>query len=142
MTSQIERAGFALRIDAGAEATAEAVVLVDTDAFTQILINLIDNALKFAARAETKVVDVGCRLAERDTLVFWVRDYGPGVPRGEVRKIFRLFYRIDGGLTRASAGTGIGLALVRQLAEAMGGTVEVVNREPGAEFRVRLPRVP
>jgi signal transduction histidine kinase len=142
VTSQIERAGFALRIDAGAEATAEAVVLVDTDAFTQILINLIDNALKFAARAEPKVVDVGCRLAERDTLVFWVRDYGPGVPRGEVRKIFRLFYRIDGGLTRASAGTGIGLALVRQLAEAMGGTVEVVNREPGAEFRVRLPRVP
>jgi signal transduction histidine kinase len=59
-----------------------------------------------------------------------------------MRKIFRLFYRVDGGLTRKTAGTGIGLALVRQLAEAMGGTVDVVNREPGAELSVSFPCVP
>jgi signal transduction histidine kinase len=57
-----------------------------------------------------------------------------------MRKIFRLFYRIDSGLARETVGTGIGLALVRQLVEAMGGTVDVANCEPGAEFSVSLPR--
>jgi len=58
-----------------------------------------------------------------------------------VRKIFRLIYRVDGGLSRQTAGAGIGLALVRQLAEAMGGTVDIVNREPGAEFSACFPRL-
>jgi two-component system, OmpR family, phosphate regulon sensor histidine kinase PhoR len=140
VTSQVERVGFTLDIDCGADAAA-AVVSVDTDAFSQILINLVDNAIKFSAGAERKAVDIGCRLADRSTLVFWVRDYGPGVPPEQVRKIFRLFYRVDGGLTRQTAGTGIGLALVRQLAEAMGGTVDIVNREPGAEFSACFPRL-
>ncbi|EGV19318.1 sensor histidine kinase [Thiocapsa marina] len=138
VTSRVERAGFTLNIDCGAQAAA-AVVLVDEDAFSQILINLVDNAVKFSADAERKQVDIGCRLADRGTLVFWVRDYGPGVPPAQMRKIFRLFYRVDGGLTRETAGTGIGLALVRQLAEAMGGTVDVANREPGAELRFVVP---
>jgi signal transduction histidine kinase len=56
-----------------------------------------------------------------------------------MRKIFQLFYRSESELTRETVGTGIGLALVRQLAQAMGGSVEVVNRDPGAEFRVQLP---
>jgi two-component system, OmpR family, phosphate regulon sensor histidine kinase PhoR len=141
VTSQVERAGFTLNIDCEAEAGA-AMVSVDEDAFSQILINLVDNAIKFSARAERKAVDIGCRLADRGTLVFLVRDYGPGVPQAQMRKIFRLFYRVDGGLTRETAGTGIGLALVRQLAEAMGGTVDVVNREPGAELSVSFPCVP
>ncbi|MFB1485843.1 MULTISPECIES: ATP-binding protein [unclassified Thiocapsa] len=139
VTSRVERAGFTLDIDCTAQAAA-AVVSVDEDAFSQILINLVDNAVKFSANAELKRVDIGCRLADRSALVFWVRDYGPGVPPAQMRKIFRLFYRVDGGLSRETAGTGIGLALVRQLAEAMGGTVEVVNGEPGAELRVSFPR--
>jgi signal transduction histidine kinase len=72
--------------------------------------------------------------------VIGVRDYGPGVPKDQMRKIFRLFYRVDSGLSRETLGTGIGLALVRQLAEAMGGTVDVTNRDPGAEFSVAIPR--
>ncbi|UHD14493.1 sensor histidine kinase [Thiocapsa bogorovii] len=138
VTSRIERAGFTLNIDCGAQAAA-AVVSVDEDAFSQILINLVDNAVKFSAGAERKQVDIGCRLADPGTLVFWVRDYGPGVPPAQMRKIFRLFYRVEGGLTRETAGTGIGLALVRQLAEAMGGTVHVANREPGAELCLCVP---
>ncbi len=140
VTSQVERVGFTLGIDCGADAAA-AVVSVDADAFSQILINLVDNAIKFSDGAERKAVDIGCRIADRSTLVFWVRDYGPGVPPDQARKIFRLFYRVDGGLTRQTAGTGIGLALVRQLAEAMGGTVDIVNREPGAEFSACFPRL-
>jgi signal transduction histidine kinase len=53
-----------------------------------------------------------------------------------MKKIFKLFYRSKNELTRETIGTGIGLALVRQLTLAMKGQVDVINKEPGAEFRV------
>ncbi len=65
-----------------------------------------------------------------------VRDYGPGVPQDQMKKIFELFYRSESELTRETVGTGIGLAIVYQLATAMGGSVDLVNVDPGAEFRV------
>jgi len=68
-----------------------------------------------------------------------VRDYGPGGPKAQLKKIFELFYRAENELTRETVGTGIGLALVRQLAAAMGARVDARNCEPGAEFRVELP---
>ena len=139
IASQVERAGFTIAIGCAGDAGA-AVVEVDPDAFSQILINLVDNAIKFSAKSPARAVDIGCRLERSGRVVFSVRDYGPGVPRNQMRKIFRLFYRAQGTLTRETAGTGIGLALVRQLAEAMGGTVDVINREPGAEFTVSFPR--
>lgn len=54
------------------------------------------------------------------------------------RQVFKLFYRAGSELTRQSSGTGIGLALVRQLATAMGGEINVIDRDPGAEFRLEL----
>ena len=69
---------------------------------------------------------------------FWVRDYGPGIAKDQMQKIFKLFYRVENELTRETVGTGIGLALVAQLVEQMNGTIDVVNCEPGAEFRIRL----
>jgi signal transduction histidine kinase len=56
-----------------------------------------------------------------------------------MRKIFKLFYRSENELTRETVGTGIGLALVHQLAQAMDAKVDVINCEPGAEFRVTFP---
>lgn len=138
IATQIERAGFALHLRAGEEARA-ALLEVDTDIFTQILINLVDNALKFSARAQTKAVDIDVRLQSDGRAVFSVRDYGPGIPKNQMTKIFRLFYRSGNELTRETAGTGIGLALVRQLTLAMRGQVDVLNREPGAEFRLSFP---
>jgi len=137
IASQVERAGFDLRLDC-TDPAAAARVEVDTDAFSQIVINLVDNAIKFSAKADRKAVDIDCRL-ERDSLVISIRDYGPGVPRDQMKKIFRLFYRSENELTRETLGTGIGLALVSQLAQAMNGRVDVINREPGAEFSLRLP---
>ncbi|MGD8308643.1 MAG: HAMP domain-containing sensor histidine kinase [Chromatiales bacterium] len=137
VSSQIERAGFELSVECGAEA-ARTLVEVDPDAFTQILINLVDNALKFSARADTRRVDIACRRLA-DGVQFSVRDYGPGVPRDQMKKIFRLFYRPGDELTRETVGTGIGLALVHQLAQAMGGEVDVLNARPGAELRARFP---
>jgi len=138
LASQTERAGFALNVDCE-EGAAGAIVRADADLFAQILINLVDNAIKFSARAERKAVDLGCRRVSGDRVLFTVRDYGPGVPRDQMKLIFALFYRAGDALTRETVGTGIGLALVRELAHAMGGEVDVVNREPGAEFRVSLP---
>jgi signal transduction histidine kinase len=138
VTTQIEQAGFEYHHDCG-EAAARAVIRVDADGFTQIIINLVDNALKFCARAERKAIDLGCRLEPRGYVQFTVRDYGPGIPRNQRNKIFGLFYRSKNELTRETVGTGIGLALVQQLATAMHGTVDVVDAAPGAEFRVSFP---
>jgi len=138
LSGQIKRAGFTSEF-ALDPLIAERTVKVDDDALVQILINLVDNALKFSSRGECRRVNIQVQADGSSHVRFAVRDYGPGVPRAQMRRIFELFYRPGDSITRQTAGTGIGLALVRELAAAMGGTVEVVNREPGAEFRVRLP---
>jgi signal transduction histidine kinase len=139
IASLIERAGFTLELDCDA-GVAESSVMVDRDAFSQIAINLVDNALKFSARAQHKAIDVAWQRQRDGRLRFSVRDYGPGVPKDQMRKIFRLFYRSESELTRETVGTGIGLSLVNQLALAMGAKVDVVNRGPGAEFSVTFAR--
>ncbi len=133
--SQVEQVGFKLDLnyDKGAK---QAVIAIDTDAFMQILINLVDNAIKFSAKAERKEIKLGCYLRQNGTLVFSVRDYGPGIPKDQMKKIFKLFYRSENELTRETVGTGIGLALVQQLTLAMNGQVDVVNKTSGAEFRL------
>jgi signal transduction histidine kinase len=102
------------------------------------MINLVDNAIKFSAGAERKEVEIAAR-RQGPRVVFGVRDFGPGVRRAEMKKLFELFYRPADELTRSTAGTGIGLGLVRQLAAAMQATVDVRNCAPGAEFRVVFP---
>lgn len=138
LSGQIERAGFSASFTLD-PAVAGCTVEVDGDALLQVLINLLDNALKFSVGAELKRVEIAARPEGDGAVVLSVRDYGPGVPHAQMRRIFELFYRAGNELTRETVGTGIGLALVRQLATAMGGSVDVVNREPGAEFRLRLP---
>lgn len=136
LSAQVERAGFALHIEIDPKNEA-LQVRVDADAWLQILINLVDNALKFSRHAARRQVDLSV-LRQADHVCLRVRDYGPGIPRDQLQKIFRLFYRIGSELTRETVGTGIGLALARQLAQAMEGALEVRNREPGAEFELRL----
>ena len=137
VSSQIEHAGFGLNLQCDEDIQASAIH-ADVDFFTQIIINLVDNALKFAARAENKTIDIGCQ-RQRDHIVFSVRDYGPGIPKDQLRKVFKLFYRASNELTRETVGTGIGLALVQQLATAMQAQVDVINRQPGVEFQVSYP---
>jgi signal transduction histidine kinase len=136
--AQVAAAGFALSVQCEDDA-GDSVLQIDQDLFTQIMINLVDNALKFSARAALKRIDIGCSAAREGAIAFTVRDYGPGLPRDQMKKVFTLFYRMENELTRETVGTGIGLSLVRQLAVAMGGRVEVCNREPGAEFTVLFP---
>jgi two-component system phosphate regulon sensor histidine kinase PhoR len=138
VSTQIERAGFQLAVRN--EAPAGTAVVVDADCAAQIFINLVDNALKFSAAAAVKSVEITARRSSDGGVLFTVRDFGPGVPKEQMKKIFELFYRVENELTRETVGTGIGLALVRQLAAAMGARVDVRNCEPGAEFRLQLAR--
>ena len=137
IASQAQRAGFKLDFQTDARLD-QSLVLVDTDGFTQIFINLLDNAIKFSSSAGSKKIDIRCQPGSDGTALFTVRDFGPGIPKGQMKKIFRLFYRLENELTRETVGTGIGLALVQQLALAMNGKVAVCNCRPGAEFSLSL----
>jgi len=139
LAAQLEHGETAIVFDIAPDVHG-AAVKVDEDAFVQVIINLLDNALKFSKNGARKQIDISAQLSGRDEVRFAVRDYGPGIPRNHLKKIFDLFYRAESELTRETVGTGIGLAIVDQLTRVMGGRVDVVNVEPGAEFRVYLKR--
>jgi signal transduction histidine kinase len=138
--SQAKRAGFALRIERDTRADS-ARIKVDQDCFTQIIINLVDNAIKFSKDAENKCIEIAGSISSDSNVIFTIRDFGPGIPKDQMKKIFALFYRSESELTRETVGTGIGLAIVHQLMIAMNGKVDVINREPGAEFRLSFGRI-
>lgn len=112
----------------------------DADAMAQIALNLTDNAIKFSKKSGSAKIQVGYQVvgAPGDKVIFFVRDFGPGVPKDQREKIFELFYRAGDEMTRTTPGTGIGLALVRQLGDSMNAEVKMRNMSPGAEFRVEF----
>ncbi len=137
VSSQIERAGFKLNL----HCTAIGELDIDVDWFTQIILNLVDNAIKFSAEAENKTIDISCHQLQSNKILFSIRDYGPGIKKDQMKLIFKLFYRSENEVTRETVGTGIGLALVHQMTQAMGGQIDVVNKKPGVEFRLTFPEV-
>jgi signal transduction histidine kinase len=145
LVSQLEASGFSLNID-GEDEVLAVPIQIDVDWFIQIFINLVDNAVKFSANAENHCVDFRYRQLQDGRVQFSVRDHGPGIEADQMKKIFTLFYRSENELTRETVGTGIGLALVHQLASAMHAEVDVVNidkvnGDSGAEFRIRFPTI-
>jgi len=138
ISTQVESAAFQLELTID-EAVAAQRLLVDPDGFCQVMINLVDNAIKFSGKSDRLCIQLSAESYGKSKVIFKVRDFGPGIPKDQIKQIFRLFYRPKDELTRETIGTGIGLALVHQLITAMGGSIDVVNREPGAEFRVCLP---
>jgi signal transduction histidine kinase len=129
----VNSAGFSLRIDCEPDVSKRAIQ-VDTDHFVQIMINLVDNALKFSANADERVIDLACDKTSDGQIQISIRDHGPGIPKDQMKKIFTLFYRAENELTRETVGTGIGLALVSQLMREMQGAIDVHNANPGARF--------
>lgn len=131
--TQVKQAGFTLNLSYEEQDIFKTVDL-DLDIFSQIIINLIDNALKFSAKSDKKIIDVIVRINRNNDVCFVIRDYGPGIANSQLKKIFELFYRTENELTRETTGTGIGLALVKQLTQSMNGKIDVVNCKPGAKF--------
>ena len=112
-------------------------VPMDADAVGQALGNLIDNAIKYSETR--KVLTVEARL-EDEGLALTVGDEGIGIPREEQGKIFDKFYRVGRSETQSRRGSGVGLALVRHVAEAHGGRVRVDSRSgEGSRFTLWLP---
>ena len=112
-------------------------VTMDADAVGQALANLIDNAIKYSADERSLTVDA--RVAD-GRLVVAVSDRGLGIAPEEQAKIFEKFYRVGRSDTQGRRGSGVGLALVRHVAEAHGGDVAVESKPgAGSRFALRLP---
>jgi signal transduction histidine kinase len=123
-----------LRICPGATQGARTFALGDADRFEQCLANLIENAMKFVPGSSPIVLRLDASL---DRVVVHVIDSGPGVPDSEKSRIFERFGR--GRHTSTASGSGVGLAVVRALMEAMGGSAVVADApDGGADFQLRL----
>jgi PAS domain S-box-containing protein len=136
------RAAFAHREDisidsSGAERAGE--IVADGDRLRQILINLLDNAVKYSPDGGRVRLELEARASG---IRFAVSDEGMGIPASEQQQIFGKFYRVDPTLSRGVRGTGLGLYICRELARRMQGHVWVESREgEGSTFYVDLPVV-
>jgi two-component system sensor histidine kinase HydH len=125
--AEVDAGGFDVRTDAAPPAWP-----LDAARLRQALTNLLRNARQASPEGTRPEVTVG---REGSALVFAVRDFGPGVPAGEERRIFSPFY------TTRTQGTGLGLAVALRVAEMHEGTITVANHpDGGAVFRIVLPR--
>jgi two-component system phosphate regulon sensor histidine kinase PhoR len=120
--------------------SSELAVWADAEAVSQILDNLVDNAVKYTPAGGR--IAVRWR-AENGQACLEVEDTGIGIPEQDLPRIFERFYRVDKARSRELGGTGLGLSIVKHLAQAMNGTVGAASRVgQGTTFSVRLPRAP
>lgn len=104
-------------------------------ALKRCLANLLENAVKYGKSASVSVDDDDARLEIR------IRDEGPGIPAGEIDRVFEPFYRLEASRSRDTGGTGLGLTIARTIAEAHGGILTLENRAAGGlEAILHLPR--
>jgi two-component system phosphate regulon sensor histidine kinase PhoR len=112
-------------------------VLADQGRLEQVLINLVDNGVKYTPPGGRVSISVA---NEGDFVRIAVRDTGPGIPPESIPRLFERFYRVDAGRSRDEGGTGLGLAIVKHIVQLHGGTVRVENNSgsPGATFSFTL----
>ena len=131
--SAVERAGMQLQLSSG-PITEE--VYVDVDQWEQIMLNLISNALKY-----TQEGSIAVHLEQAgDQLLVHVRDTGVGIPEDQLTKIFDRFHRVESIEGRSQEGTGIGLAMVKELVRMHHGTITVTSQlGRGSTFTIAIP---
>lgn len=113
-------------------------LLVDCnkEALQSILINLVENALKYASASQ---IEIGTSV-DMDRVLLYVSDSGKGIPDADKHRVFQRFFRLGNEDTRSTKGTGIGLYLVKQLVQMQKGTIQIVDNLPqGARFEVSFP---
>ncbi|MBL9116089.1 MAG: hypothetical protein JNJ83_13865 [Verrucomicrobiaceae bacterium] len=118
---------------------AETDLELDGLAVEQIVFNLVDNACKYAAAASTQPkVELHAK-REHQRVVIEVRDFGPGIATGQLKKLFRPFEKSATEAAHSAPGVGLGLALCKRLARELGGDLLLVSNEGGASFQFTLP---
>jgi len=108
----------------------------DREAMIQVLINLIENSIKFCKSAQNKEITIQT-YQDAGRIKIAVSDHGPGIPRHALKRVFDDFYRVDNALARETRGTGIGLALVKKLIKLSGGQV-VAENNPGGGCTIMI----
>jgi signal transduction histidine kinase len=112
-------------------------VLIDRDAMSQAISNLVDNAIKYSREVKQLSVSTATRGSD---LSIEVADKGIGIPRAEQAKVFEKFYRVGNGLVHDVKGSGLGLSLVKHIVEAHQGTISVESDVgKGTRFTILLP---
>ncbi|BBX42954.1 SpoIIE family protein phosphatase [Mycobacterium simiae] len=131
--SAIERAGLTFTVDCP---PLDEPVYLDREMWEKVILNLLSNALKFTFDGSITV-----RVARDDTdAVVAVTDTGVGLPAAEMPHLFERFHRIENARARSTEGSGIGLALVKELVGLHGGTITADSQEgAGASFVIRMP---
>jgi len=113
------------------------VATVDPDAVRQIVINLLDNAVKYGPKQQRIIVGLEARPGQA---VIFVDDEGPGIPPADRKRIFVQFWRLERDRRSAIAGTGIGLSVLKDLVARHSGKCSVITGDRGgAKFVVELP---
>jgi len=136
MGEKVDQEGFILEVQSSDVPSFS----FDRDVLIQIMINLIENSIKFGRQSPLKTITVRADIQSRNIRIA-VSDTGPGIPRRALKKIFEDFYRADNDLTRSTGGTGIGLALVKKFVIAMGGKVSAANNKgPGCTITLLFPQ--
>lgn len=132
MTLQAERAGLDMNLDCKADLPA---VFADPNRITQVMINLIHNAVKFTPPGGKITIS---SYQDGQNIVFFVKDTGVGIPRKDLGRIFERFYKTD--RARTSGGTGLGLSIARHMIESHGGYIWAESEEEvGSTFYFSLP---
>ena len=114
---------------------ARSPVMGRAQALKRCLQNLIDNALAYGRRADIALRDEG------GALTIAISDDGPGIPEADIERVFEPFYRVEGSRNRNTGGSGLGLSIARNIAQAHGGSVRLRNlARGGLEATLRIPR--
>ncbi|MBN1388881.1 MAG: GHKL domain-containing protein [Bacteroidales bacterium] len=131
---QINDSGFSIE----SELPGEPVMLkIDRDAISQVLLNLLNNAVKYSDEEKYILVKVW---KDSDSAMFSVTDHGMGIKREEIKKIFDKFYRVSTAETGETRGSGLGLTLAQHIVEAHGGRIDVESEVgKGSTFTVSIP---
>jgi PAS domain S-box-containing protein len=135
--AKAERFGIQVNFEGSAE---EHRCVCDAQKLYQVILNLLDNAIKYSDAGAR--VDVRIR-EDLSSLTVEVKDTGVGIPEEDLGQLFERFYRVDKDRSRATGGSGLGLAISRQIIEMHGGEIYVESEVgAGSTFRVRLPKTP
>lgn len=133
----MKHAADAKNISLSSEIEKDAVLIGSEDKIKQMLLNLVDNAIKYSEPGGKVLVK---EFIKDNQCIIWVKDTGIGIPENHMARLFERFYRVDKARSREKGGTGLGLAIVKHIVLALKGTVEVES-EPGkgSTFKINIP---